>query len=167
MIAWKSVIVVGTVVIVGLSGLETFAQQTGAPIGVGSLSPSGAQQPNIAPGPGSFPPVSSTAPNTLCASQSEPSQNAGAWPNYPYPQYNNPYYDGGSPGNMVSGAIDWALSFPASAWDKLSEFLDSKVFPRAAATYGGAPQVQTVAPGAAAQQPQSLPQANSYNPNGR
>ena len=28
-------------------------------------------------------------------------------------QYNNPYYDGSSPGKMVSGAIDWALSVPS------------------------------------------------------
>jgi hypothetical protein len=167
MIAWKSVVVVGTVIFIGLSGLDTFAQQAGTPIGVGSYSPSGAQQPSFTPGPGSISPAAATTPNAVGAPQSEQSQNSAVYPNYPYPQYNNPYYDGGSPGNMVSGAIDWALSFPSSAWDRLSEFLDNKVFPRAAATYGGAPQVQTVAPGAAAQQPQSLPQANSYNPDSR
>ncbi|MFH0957849.1 MAG: hypothetical protein V1897_04015 [Pseudomonadota bacterium] len=99
--------------------------------------------------------------------QYQQGQNAQSWPNYPYSQYNNPYYDGGSPGSFVSGVIDWALAFPSSTWDRLSEFLDNNLFPRSPATYGGKPAVQRVAPNKKDQESPELPSASPYNPGAR
>ena len=153
MISLKNLIITLTIMMSALNLSQVLAQgagpsgpASGYSVGVGSQPPNGNQPQPLQP-------------------QSD--ANSPGWPNYAYPQYNNPYYDGGSPGNMVSGAIDWALGFPSSVWDRFSEYLDKNLFPRSPATYGGNPQVQSVAPQADSQLPQNLPPANSYKPDSR
>ncbi|MCX5872704.1 MAG: hypothetical protein NTY51_05645 [Deltaproteobacteria bacterium] len=168
--ACKNVIILGTIMMSALGFSQSYGQIAGAPGATGGYSVGvdpQAPKSNYFPNTGYQTPIPSPGASVLQPSQTEPGQNVASWPNYPYPQHHNPYYDGGSPGNMVSGAIDWALSFPSSVWDRLSEFLDYNVFPRSPATHGGGPQVQSIAPQNSGQQPQNLPPAKSYNPGDR
>ena len=92
--------------------------------------------------------------------------NPSGWPNYAYPPYHNPYYYGGT-GNLLSGAIDWVLEFPSSAWDRFSEFLDRRLFPNSPATYGGKPNTSPIPPQNAVPQNGELPKANPYKSDGK
>ncbi len=85
------------------------------------------------------------------------------WPQYQYPQHNNPFYDGGTPGGMVSDTIDWLVALPSNLMDRFSEFMDTRFFPQKPATSGA----QGSQSGAANQPPAPLPPANAYDPNGR
>ena len=100
--------------------------------------------------------------------QPQSQSSAPGWPNYAYPEYNNPYYDGSSPGKMVSGAIDWALSFPSSVWDQFSGYLDSKLFPKVAGhVWGQISSGSACSSAESGREPPNLPPANSYTPDGR
>ena len=84
-------------------------------------------------------------------------------PNHPYPQQNNPFYDGSTPGGMVSDTIDWIVAFPSNLMDRVSEYLDTRFFPSTPATSG----VQGAQPGNSNPAPAPLPPANAYKPGGR
>lgn len=58
------------------------------------------------------------------------------YPTYPYPAYHNPYYTGTSPKDLLANTIEWVFSFPANVMDRVSNFMDSHVFPRVPATSG-------------------------------
>ena len=92
-------------------------------------------------------------------------QSPGAiqWPQGGYTQQNNPYYDGSSPGGMVSDTVDWIMALPSNLFDRFSEFMDTRVFPNKPATSG--PGVPQNVNDASAQTP--LPPASAYNPSGR
>ncbi|MEI6135396.1 MAG: hypothetical protein WCP72_10515 [Desulfomonile sp.] len=171
MITWKNFIILGTVMMFVLVNGQASAQ---TPPGVVT----NANHPQDAPArpgipQGTLPDLGNQASGTpnpgvgLEAQRHQQAENAQSWPNYPYSHYNNPYYDGGSPGNLISGVIDWALAFPLSTWNRLSEFLDTNLFPRSPATYGGKPTVQQVAPNKKSQDSPELPSASPYNPGGR
>ena len=172
MIARKNMMLILTIMMSTIIISPGFAQVAGSEHGPGSYASGiGSQAPQQG-GPHNsahHPPiVSQTGPGAGQLLEPQSQSNAPGWPNYTYPEYNNPYYDGSSPGNMVSGAIDWALSFPSSVWDQFSGYLDSKLFPRSPATYGGkSPQAQSVAPHNPDLEPPNLPPANSYTPGGR
>ncbi|MGO8881554.1 MAG: hypothetical protein ACLQMS_18905 [Desulfomonilaceae bacterium] len=172
MIAWKNMIIILTIMMSTLIISQGLAQVAGSQhgpggyaSGIGSQAPQQGDSPNAVNHTPIAPQTGSGSGQPL---QPQSQSSAPGWPNYAYPEYNNPYYDGSSPGKMVSGAIDWALSFPSSVWDQFSGYLDSKLFPRSPATYGGkSPQVQPVAPQNPVGEPPNLPPANSYTPNGR
>lgn len=166
---WKALVILGTVIItIVVSTPQTTAQThpgvvTNANQGHEVVGSHGGQHGNV-PGMGrAIPPY----PAPGAAVQPYSGESASQWPNYPYSQYNNPYYDGGNQGNLVSGLIDWALAFPSSTWDRLSEFLDNNLFPRSPATYGGQPAVREVAPNNKTEESPELPTANPYSPGGR
>ncbi len=58
-------------------------------------------------------------------------------PCYPYPKYHNPYYDGAPPGSVISDVIQWLMDLPSGAMEKLSDLVDSRLFPAKPATDGG------------------------------
>lgn len=93
------------------------------------------------------------------------SHNPGAqhWPQYQYPQHNNPFYDGGTPGGMVSETIDWIMALPSNLMDRFSEFMDTRVFPQKPATSGASTPQSGNSNSPAAQ----LPPASAYNPSGK
>jgi len=94
------------------------------------------------------------------------STDPSGWPVYPYPQYHNPYYRSSSPRDIFSGTVDWLVSFPTTLMDRVSNFLDRKVFPQVPAAQGSrspAPgQVQSLPP--VPEKPASLPAAMPYKP---
>ncbi|MGA8830847.1 MAG: hypothetical protein WB554_04515 [Desulfomonilaceae bacterium] len=172
MIARKNMIITLTIMmstIIISQGLAQVAGSQHGPGGYASGIGSQAPQQGDPPNPVNHAPIVPRAGSgSGQPSQPQSQSNAPGWPNYAYPEYNNPYYDGSSPGKMVSGAIDWALSFPSSVWDQFSGYLDSKLFPTSPATYGGkSPQVLPVAPQNPVRESPNLPPANSYTPDGR
>ncbi len=89
--------------------------------------------------------------------------NPQGLPQYQYPQHNNPFYDGSTPGGMVSDTIDWMVGLPSNLMDRFSEYLDTRFFPQKPAT-SGAPVTQS---GSSSQNQAPLPPANAYDPGGK
>lgn len=125
------------------------------------------QQAPLSGGPATFNPNASptlppaTPQGALAPTNSAPQGAASAnWPQYHYSQHNNPFYDGGTPGGMVSDTIDWFMALPSNLMDRMSEFVDTRFFPQKPATSGGA------SPGTAnsAPAPVTLPPATAYTP---
>ena len=85
----------------------------------------------------------------------------GQFPQYPYPKYHNPYFDGMSPRSVVSNTLDWFFTLPANVMSKLSGFMDSTAFPQAPATHGGQAYPGQTPPGQAPSGP-----APQYGPSG-
>jgi hypothetical protein len=120
-----------------------------------------AQQPPFHPvGPSGQTPVSAPARDANAGT------DATGWPVYPYPQYHNPHYGGSSPRDIFSGTVDWLIGFPSTLMDRVSNFLDRKVFPQVPAAQGSRPsapgQVQALHP--VPEKPASLPAAIPYKP---
>ncbi|MGB6067754.1 MAG: hypothetical protein WBG50_23355 [Desulfomonilaceae bacterium] len=95
----------------------------------------------------------------------EPSSGRMAPPSYPYPPYHNPYYNGVSAGEFLSGTVDWLFNLPSGLIDRVANFMDGNFFPQTPATQGGAPQsqVQGESPVQENRVPtQTLPPASSY-----
>lgn len=69
------------------------------------------------------------------------------YPQYPYPQYHNPYYSVGSVNakDLVSYAVDWLFTLPSNIAEQLSNIVDNRFFPQTPATHGG--QTQSHIPG--------------------
>ncbi len=80
------------------------------------------------------------------------------YPQYPSPQYHNPFFDGMSPRNVLSNTLEWFFSLPANVMERMSNFVDNNVFPQAPATYGGQRQMDA--------QPQYHQQAPAAPPAG-
>ncbi|MEI8182895.1 MAG: hypothetical protein WCG29_09340 [Desulfomonile sp.] len=102
--------------------------------------------------------------------QLNPGTDATGWPNYPYPQYHNPYYGGISTRDLVSGTLEWLVSLPSTVFDRFSGFVDRNFFPQSPATQGGGTQPQTQTPSGAQTSPGTtgpLPPANVYGPGSR
>ncbi len=59
---------------------------------------------------------------------------------YQYPPYHNPYYNGASAGEFLSGTVDWLFSLPSSLIDRVTNFMDGNFFPQTPATQGGPAQ---------------------------
>ncbi len=72
----------------------------------------------------------------------DPGTGRDAPPLYPYPPYHNPYYNGASAGEFLSGTVDWLFGLPSSLIDRVANFMDSSFFPQAPATHGGPTQSQ-------------------------
>jgi hypothetical protein len=99
-----------------------------------------------------------------------PGTDAAGWPNYPYPQYHNPYYGGVPTRDLVSGTIEWLVTLPSTVMDRFSGFMDRSFFPQSPATQGGDSQKQTpTSPGTQANPGAvgSLPPASVYAPSGQ
>lgn len=99
-----------------------------------------------------------------------PGTDATGWPNYPYPQYHNPYYGGVSTRDMVSGTIEWLVTLPSTVMDRFSGFMDRNFFPQSPATQGADSQKQApTSPGtpAGGGTAESLPPASVYSPTGK
>ncbi len=100
----------------------------------------------------------------------DPGTGRNAAPSYPYPAYHNPYYNGASAGEFLSGTVDWLFSLPSSVIDRVANFMDGNFFPQSPATYGGPPQSEVQGPPAAQETQrieQSLPPAAVYQPGSR
>lgn len=61
-----------------------------------------------------------------------------AEPHYPYPPYPNPFYDGGTRQNPLYEGMDWLRELPSQVVQRVNTFLDTTLFPKRAATHGGA-----------------------------
>ncbi len=96
--------------------------------------------------------------------------DSSGWPNYPYPQYHNPYYEGVSPRDMFSGTVDWFFALPSTVMDRFSGFMDRNFFPQSPAAQGSKSQPESQAPTVPQANPgtsQSLPPAGAYQPDPR
>ncbi len=112
------------------------------------------------------------SPSTYQARPIPPDQVTGrdVPPPYPYPPYHNPYYNGASAGEFLSGTVDWLFSLPSSLIDRVANFMDGNFFPQSPATSGGTPQSEVQrSPSVQETQPigQSLPPAAVYEPGSR
>ncbi|MGC8658469.1 MAG: hypothetical protein ACP5U1_05285, partial [Desulfomonilaceae bacterium] len=118
-------------VIMSMSNLSPALAQSSGPAGTpaGNVTGVGPQPQQAKPSYGVGSATSGQNQTAPVSPQPQSAGNTNGWPSYPYPPYRNPYYDGGTPGNVLSGVIDWMLEFPSSAWDRFSEYLDSKFFP--------------------------------------
>ncbi len=91
-------------------------------------------------------------------------------PHYPYPPYNNPYYNGASAGAFLSGTVDWLFNLPSSLMDRVANFMDGNFFPETPATQGGPAQSQVQGEPSLqndrvpATRTRPLPPASSYQP---
>jgi hypothetical protein len=119
----------------------------------------------IPPGYGSPPP-----PPSAVLQQSIPPDNPtgrDAQPLYQYPPYRNPYYNGVSAGEFLSGTVDWLFSLPSGLIDRFTSFMDGNFFPQSPATHGA--PTQSEVQGARPLQDnqgsgQALPPAAPYQP---
>lgn len=122
-------------------------------------------QPNsyLSPNQPSLPAVPNASTGNLPMNEAVTSDASG-WPVYPYPDYHNPFYSGNSPRDLFSGTLDWIVALPTTVMDKVSNFLDRKVFPQAPATHGArTPNVNGVQPlYVTPEKPASLPPATLY-----
>lgn len=87
-------------------------------------------------------------------------------PQYPYPAYPNPFFDGTSARNFLAGTMDWLITLPSNLLDRFSNYVDGTVFPQAPATHGQGPNVsapQPPTPGSL----EPLPPASPYRRGGR
>jgi hypothetical protein len=75
-------------------------------------------------------------PHQFQAAPQAVGSNPGQWPHYPYSQYHNPYYQGMSPRDAISGTIDWVFALPSHLMDRVSGFMDGNFFPQVPATQG-------------------------------
>jgi hypothetical protein len=147
-----NVVILGLVVILMNSVVQaqTVTQQAPVPVGPGVF----------APGPGQFQDPINVPGNPGQTRSGSQTPGAQHWPQYQYPQHNNPYYDGGTPGAMVSDTVDWLMALPSNLMDRFSEYMDTKFFPAKPATSGSpAPRQGAANPSGA-----PLPPANAYNP---
>jgi hypothetical protein len=100
----------------------------------------------------------------------DPATVRDAPPPYPYPPYHNPYYNGASAGEFLSGTVDWLFNLPSSLIDRVANFMDGNFFPQSPATSGGSPRSEVQgAPSTQESQriEQSLPPAAVYQPGSR
>jgi hypothetical protein len=142
-------------------------QQGAAPLPQGA-GPSNQSYATTAPGYGNPPP----SPGGYQAQQISPDQGTGreAPSPYPYPPYHNPYYNGASAGEFLSGTVDWLFNLPSSLIDRVANFMDGNFFPQSPATSGGTPRSEVQgAPSTQESQriEQSLPPAAVYQPGQR
>jgi hypothetical protein len=99
--------------------------------------------------------VASPIPPAYRGGRYEPTNEPG-YPQYPYPPYRNPYYDGTPSGNFASKTVDWLLSFPSNLFNRVSDYLDGTFFPQAPATQGRGPAGPTD-PGSGTHPPPASP----------
>ncbi len=57
-------------------------------------------------------------------------------PQYPYPQYHNPFYDGRTINEYFSGTWQWVRHLPWKVVDGLTGVLDKKIFSKAGQPQG-------------------------------
>ncbi len=97
------------------------------------------------------------------------SPTAPGFPQYPYPQHHNPYFNDTPAGGFFSGAMDWLLSFPQTFLDRATNYIDGTFFPQTPATHGQSGQSGGKADPLAesASQRQPLPPAQRYVPQPR
>jgi hypothetical protein len=109
------------------------------------------------------PPVPNTPQGSIPNDVSAP-VDASGWPVYPYPSYHNPFYTENAARDLFSGTVDWIIGFPTTVMDRLSNFLDRKVFPQTPATHGArSPNPNGVQPlYVAPEKPATLPPAKPY-----
>jgi hypothetical protein len=100
----------------------------------------------------------------------DPGTGRDAPPPYQYPPYHNPYYNGASAGEFLSGTVDWLFSLPSGLIDRVANFMDGNFFPQTPATHGGPAQseIQGGPSFRDSQGPvQPLPPAAVYEPGSR
>lgn len=144
---------------------ETLPLPSNPPLG--TLSPGTAPGQPLSQQSPSYPvQPSGQLPTTQPAGEASLGSDASGWPAYPYPEYHNPYYRGSSPRDIFSGTVDWLVTFPTTLMDRVSNFLDRKVFPQIPAAQGS----RSPAPGQVQplhlvpEKPASLPAAIPYKP---
>ena len=89
-------------------------------------------------------------------------------PHYPYPPYPNPFYEASPQRKPLADGVEWLWGVSSNVAERFSSFIDTTLFPRKAATYGGTRATpQQVSPPAQPQsQSQSLPQPFMPKPPG-
>jgi hypothetical protein len=68
------------------------------------------------------------------------------FPRYPYPPYPNPYYEGLTSRNVLNEGLDWFWGVSSHLADRVSNFVDTGIFPKRPATHGGGPQIPNPIP---------------------
>jgi len=131
--------------------------------GAATSQPIGQPHSYSSPGPPSLSRVPNASQRIIPNNDAMPSDAPG-WPMYPYPDYHNPFYNGTSPRDLVSGTVDWIVGLPSTMMDSLSNLLDRKVFPQAPATHGAnSPNSNAVKPlYVKPETPVTLPPATPY-----
>jgi hypothetical protein len=144
---------------------QSHSQGTG-PLGTTPSTAAPAQVQSYPQGPHAYGPGTQTPAYPSQAQPGMGTWNTDGTPNYPYPAYHNPYYDGTTARNAVTQTVEWVFGLPAMVMDGVSNFLDNSFFPRVPATQGGQPPADAsgAPPAQATQPPSSLPQAGPYNP---
>ena len=116
-----------------------------------------------APSPGSNPgyygPPAAPQQYGQASPQAGADTGQGQYPQYPYPKYHNPYYDGISPRAVVTDTLEWFFTLPSNIMNRFSNFIDSTVYPQAPATHGG-----TQSPGVGPPYPGQAPAAPTQGP---
>lgn len=139
------------VAVLSLSCTAVGAQQVGPvtapPAQVPYSYDTNAPQPPVYSPPNAQPGYTNPQGYQQPTAEAYPPPNQSPYPNYPYPPYHNPYYNGMSPKNMLSNTIDWLLALPSTVAGNFSNILDSRVFPAQPAGSGGRPP-HTVQPSA-------------------
>lgn len=85
------------------------------------------------------------------------------FPQYPYPRYHNPYFDGADAKNFFSNVFDWVFRLPSNLVNRFSDYVDTTFFPPTPATHGRS--VQPARP--SQRRPGSLPPAARFEPTAR
>ncbi|MGO9567147.1 MAG: hypothetical protein ACLP5H_06370 [Desulfomonilaceae bacterium] len=142
-------------------------------------------QPGVSPVPQGAPPVDQSyvptppgygslpQPPSRYQAQPIPADQgtvSDAPPPYQYPPYHNPYYNGASAGEFLSGTVDWLFSLPSGLIDRVANFMDGNFFPQSPATHGGPAQSEVQGGPSFRDSPapvQSLPPAAVYQPDSR
>jgi hypothetical protein len=91
-------------------------------------------------------------------------QDETDFPRYPYPPFPNPYYDATMNRNVLNEGVDWLWTVSSQVAGRVSNFVDTGLFPSRPATHGGA---IPPAPAGADQAPATgtLPAQSPVNPN--
>jgi hypothetical protein len=158
-------LMVGTAVLAGAWQRPTAAPQPVAP----QMPQAQAYPPSTVgqPTPQGWP-ATPPAGQSYAGPENQSSAQPG-YPQYPYAQHHNPYYNEAAPGNYFSGVMDWLLSLPQSLLDRTTNYIDGTFFPQSPATHGQVGQSGGAADPQAesAAQRQPLPPAQRYIPRSR
>ncbi|MFH0821966.1 MAG: hypothetical protein V2B18_04395 [Pseudomonadota bacterium] len=130
--------------IVLVAGLTAHAQQIQSSMHHQTATPEGRSGPQ----PGGQAQGSYRTPEPLPSGRTDVPTTQGRTinPQYPYPPYHNPYYEGPSPGRSITNALEWVLGIPTAIVDRVADMVDAKFFPKIPAAHGGKPNPESPAP---------------------
>ena len=138
----KSRIIVSSGIVVLIAVSWAHAQQstfsgpgTSVPPALPGSSYSLSQQPDISSRPSVPKPPAASLPQPI---QGEVVTQDLGIPHYPYPPYPNPFYQGASQQDPLAEGVQWLRGLPSNVVHRVSAFIDTNLFPKKAATHGGA-----------------------------